>query len=426
MAKPGELVRLTDLEDPWLPWPVRALNGALRPFAARAFPLEPEGLMAEARRRTGLSRFGEPRFREGLEVLCRALDEEARLSAFGRFASRSLLVQQLVARLLLEDLLARHPEIHDIQIVEPLVILGLPRTGTTHLHNLLSQHPGLRSLAYWESLEPFPLPSEKPRSDGRDPRVVRCEQATRGISWLMPHFSAMHEMAAELPHEEMQLLGLDFASMLYEASYAVPSYGAWFERTDHTASYRYLRTVLQALTFLRGGERWLLKTPQHLGQMGPLMAAFPDAKVLHTHRDPARVTVSMVTMAVYALRMNSDAVDAKAAAARWSARVEGLLRAGVQGREAGLVPEAQVMDVRFDELMKDNLAMVERIAAFAGLPVDDAIRARTRAYLEANPPGRHGKIDYRFEDVWLRQEERREALAFYQRRFRVRDEPLES
>ncbi len=93
MAKPGELVRLTDLEDPWLPWPVRALNGALRPFAARAFPFEPEGLMAEARRRTGLSRFGDPRFRDGLEVLCRALDEEARLSAFGRFASRSLLVQ---------------------------------------------------------------------------------------------------------------------------------------------------------------------------------------------------------------------------------------------------------------------------------------------------------------------------------------------
>ncbi|HEY8156617.1 MAG TPA: sulfotransferase [Myxococcota bacterium] len=412
-------MHIDDLERPRLPFALRALNFAGRPFA-RGLRLDEDALLASARRRARLSDFGDPAFREPLRVLLSALEREAALSPVGRFVARSLVLQLLVTRLRAEALLRAHPEILEEEVRAPIVILGLPRTGTTHLHNLMSQDPGLRSLPYWESLEPIPDAPDPRRPPQPDPRVRRCAQGLSLLHWAMPLFPLMHEMEPEARHEEIQLLAVAFSTMLFEASYFVPSYRDWYRATDQTPAYRYLRRLLQTLQWLRGPRRWLLKSPQHLEQLGPLLRVFPDARIVQTHRDPVRVTASMCTMAAYGLRMSRARIDVERTGRYWADRIEQMLRASVEGRP--LVPAGQVTDVRFHDFMKDDLATVERVYAFFGEPLSQPARAAMRAYLEGHARGRLGAIDYRLEDFGLDAGERRRALRFYHERFGVLDE----
>ncbi len=412
-------IHIDDLARPRLPFALRALNLAGRPFA-RAIRLDAEGLLADARRRTGLSDFGDSTFRAPLGVLIQAFEREAGLTPIGRLVARSLLVQLLVSRLRVEALVRAHPEILAEEVRAPIVILGLPRTGTTHLHNWMSQDPGLRSLPYWEALEPIPDAPDPRRPPEPDPRIRRCAQALGFVHWAMPLFPLMHEMEPEARHEEIQLLALAFSTMLFEASYSVASYRDWYCATDQTPSYRHLRRMLQVLQWLRGPRRWLLKSPQHLEQLGPLLRVFPDVRIVQTHRDPVRVTASMCTLAAYGLRMSRARVDLHATGRYWAQRIENMLRASVEDR--ALVPASQVMDVRFHEFMADDLATVERIYAFLGEPLGPPARAAMGAYREAHARGRLGAIEYRLADFGLDAAERRSALRFYQERFGVPEE----
>jgi hypothetical protein len=407
--------RIHDLASPRLPLPLRAANALGRPFAGR-IRLDPESLLDAARRRAGCEDFGDPGFREPLRVLLGAIEREAGLSPLGRFSTRALLTQLLANRLRVEDTVRRHPELLETPVARPIVIAGLPRTGTTHLHNLVSADPALRHLPYWESMEPVALPGDR---DDPAPRIARCQQAVRLTDYAMPHFKRMHEMTPEAPHEEIQLLAIDFRTMLFEASYHVPSYRDWYKQHDQTDAYRYLYRVLQVIQHLRGPKppRWVLKSPQHLEQLEPLMRVFPDAKVVLTHRDPVRITASMATMAAYTGRMQAARVDPRRAGRYWADRIEDLLRGSVDGR--AFVPDDQLFDVRFPEFMKDDVGMVERVFAFADQPwsaeTEDAIRAR----MDANPRGKFGAVEYRLEDLGLDAAERHEALRFYSDRFDV-------
>lgn len=414
-------IRIDDLSRPRLPLGFRALNAIGGPLCERFVRLDEADLLESARRRAGLEDFGDPCFLEPFRVLLAALEREAGLSALGRIGTREHLTQLLVQRLRLEDLIRRHPEILGERIERPIIIAGLPRTGTTHLFNLLACDERLRWLPYWESLEPFPDPHEKRGRDGSDPRLLRCARSLRFLERLMPLFPAMHEFTLEGPHEEIQLLALQFSTQLFEASYRVPSYGEWYRTTDQTPAYAYLRRTLQALQWLRRGQRWLLKTPQHLENLGPLVATFPDARFVQTHRDPIRITASLATMIAYGSRMQQRRPDPVEIGRRWAALVESMLRASVRDRH--LLPASQVMDVRFHEYMKDNFATVGRVFAFCEEPFDAAAQSRVRAFLDENPKGKHGTIDYRLEDLGLDARELRERLRFYCERFEV---PLES
>jgi hypothetical protein len=231
----------------------------------------------------------------------------------------------------------------------------------------------------------------------------------------MPYFKRMHEMTTDHVHEEIQLLALDFTTMLFESVVPLPTYQAWWKATDQTASYRYLKDVLRVLTHERGGDRWVLKSPQHLAHFPVLAEVFPDATFVVTHREPVAVTVSMATMVAYSSRMNLAHPDPAATGAYWRDRVEGLLRACVRDREA--LPAAQSIDVTFAEFMADDLAMVERIYALADQPWDDGVRASLQAYLDGHPRGRHGGVHYDLEVLGLDRAEREQALAFYTERF---------
>jgi hypothetical protein len=412
-------VRIEDLAAPTFPPEMAELRRAVAALAGD-LRLERDALVADARRQTGLSDLGDPGFAERLDVLLRALREEAGLSSFGMVSNYMLLKQLLCSRLLLEDLLRRHPEIDDVPIERPIVIAGLPRTGTTHLHNLLSADPALRALPYWESLEPLLAPGETDDGGAPDPRIARTEMALGMVNGAMPYFVRMHEMTADHVHEEIQLLAIDFSSMLFETIALMPSWRDYYRAHDQTPHYAYLKRILQALTWLRGGRRWVLKSPQHLEQLGPLVRVFPDATFVVTHRDPVSITASMATMIAYTARMNVDRPDPVACGRYWSARVEDLLRGCVRDRE--LLPAARSIDVRFQDLTADDFAMVERICALAGHPLTPTARAAMDAFLAAHPRGRHGTVVYDMAALGLDRAERRKALRFYSERFALEDE----
>jgi Sulfotransferase family len=410
-ADAAEIV-IDDYTEPRFSPEARAMLDAIA--AAPAIAFEPEAVLAAASAQTGLDDFGDDWFREPLAVLCQAIPREAGLSAAGRVTAGMSLVSNLVNRLRLEDLLKRHPEIEQLPVARPIVIAGLPRTGTTHLHNLLSSDPALRSLPYWESLEP--VPAQIPPADP-DPRVERAAMATGFTDVVMPYFKAMHEMTPDHVHEEIQLLAVTLATMLLETQWHVPSYRDWYKATDQTPAYAYLRRILQALQWLRGGERWVLKSPQHLEQFIPLTTIFPDATVIVTHRDPVAVTTSLVTMVSYSARTGIDHPDPVSIGHYWSQRVEDLLSACVRDRD--VLPAERSMDLRFNDFMADEWGTVERIYQLADQPLTDASRLGMETFLRDHQRGRHGRVHYDLASFGIDPAEREAALAGYRQRFGV-------
>lgn len=416
-------MRIDDLADPLFSPEAQQMLKVMAELAPTC-TLQPDELMALAVRQTEASGrrmddFGDEAFREPLEILCRSLREEAGLAEHGKVVWHIQLVNRLVGRLRLQDLLNRHPEIHDVRIERPIVIAGLPRTGTTHLHNLLSADPALRPLPYREACEPVPPPGEEGTIK---PRIRRAAAALEPVHRALPHLKRMFDLTPTAAHEEGGLLALTFASTHLEIQAMLPSYRDWYLGTDQTFAYEYLRTALKAVTWQRPGGRWALKAPQHLEQLGPLMRAFPDATVVVTHRDPVAVTASLTTMLCYALRMTTWPIDPHAVGRYWKDRAATYMERCLRDRD--LAPAEQSIDVLFHEFMADDIAMVERIYRVARQPFTDQARAAMRKYLAEHPRGRHGRVDYRLADLGLELAERRAALAPYVERFGIQPEDV--
>jgi hypothetical protein len=292
-----------------------------------------------------------------------------------------------------------------------VIIVGLPRTGTTHLHNLLAAAPTFRSLPYWESVEPFPAAGVTDIEERRG----QTEMTLWFMNQAMPLFPLMHEMTTDHVHEEIALLAVDFSTMFFETIAHVPAWQAYYRAHDQTPHYQYLRVALQALTHLRGGRRWVLKSPQHLEQLPVLNAVFPDATVIVTHRDPVDVTVSMATMIAYTARGYLDVVDAPMLGRAWADRIETLLSGCVRDRD--LLADDRSMDLRFNDFMRDDLAAVRDVYDLCDEQLTPAAAQAMTDYLAAHPRGRLGRIDYRAEDVGLDPVELRERFAAYTARF---------
>ncbi|GAS91160.1 sulfotransferase family protein [Mycolicibacterium brisbanense] len=403
-------IRFADLANPVYPAAAQPIRDGLAAYGAN-LDLNPATLLAAATERSGLSDFGDPAFRERLDVLCTALRDEADLSDTGVAITFEQLVGNLVNRLRLEALIAEHPEIESIEIQRPIVICGLPRTGTTHLHNLLAADPALRHLPYWESLEPVPAAGE----DTPGPRRDRCAAGLEVINSSMPEFRRMHDMTVEHAHEEIQLLANDISGMLWETMYYVPSFAAHYKAHDQAASYRYVKRSLQAMQYLRGGTRWVLKSPQHLEQFPTLAATFPDATFIVTHRDPVEVTLSMMTMICYATRMAVARPDVGKLTGYWLDRIDDLLTGCIRDRDK--LPAGQAIDVRFDDFMADEEATLRNIYRVADQPFDDDVRAAMNDFLTEHPRGRYGGVIYDPADLQLDTAAIAERFRAYRERF---------
>jgi hypothetical protein len=413
-----ERIRIADLAAPLL---TDAQRASMTAAARIPVTLSEDSVLEAARRQTGLDDFGADDFRARLRVWLQSADEDATLGPLGRLAVFGTAVRWLANRLRLEELLRRHPEILDVPIRAPIVVAGMPRSGTTHLVNLLAADARLRSLPYWESLEPVPIRGEGPGRDGRDPRYLRCLAQYEQTAARMPLLKAMHDMTPEHVHEEIELQDLDVASYQLEWLCRAPRWRDHYLGLDQRPHYAYLKNVLQALQWLRGPDRWVLKSPQHLEQLGPLLATFPDATVVITHRDPVAVVQSAITMLAYGERVRRTRVDLPDLAAYWIDRIARLLDACVRDRDR--LPPERSRDVLFHEFMADERGTVAAIYERAGLPMTPAARAGIDRFLADNARGRHGQVVYDLRgDFGLEPADVRRRFEAYVARFPVRIE----
>ncbi len=405
-------VRLEDLAQPRFSEGGQQILDMMASMASLC-SLDADVLHAQASADTGLHDFGPDDYRERLDVYLAALRDIDGLHEAGVVNFYGQLLQVLKNRLLLTDLLSRHPEIVDIELRSPVVIAGLPRTGTTHLHNLLATPPTFRTMPYWESVEPFPLPAEVGVEP--DPRRDRMDVAVSVINTVMPHFPLMHEMTTDHVHEEIQLLANDVSTMLLETLSDVPRWRDYYQAHDQTSHYEYMATQLKAMQFLRGGRRWLLKSPQHLEQVPVLNRVFPDCIVVFTHRDPVPVALSMIAMITYSARMHRSPVPVEQIAHSWIDRLEQMLNALVRDRHT-IGPQRSI-DIRFDDFLVNELGTAEQVYDLAGEPFTEEARTAIADYLAGHQRGRLGNVETSCEMFGLKEESLRERFAPYVERF---------
>ncbi len=399
------------------PRAIRALNALGRRLPAGE-RWTVQGMKEEARQSVGASDFGPGDIDTPLAVLLDSVQDEARLHPIGRAITRGRIVNTLKNRLRIEKLIAAHPEIEDIPIEAPIVIAGLQRTGTTMLHRLLAADPRLRALSSWESLNPVPI--RGPRFKGEDPRVLHAVLAEKGLQYMSPIFFAIHPVEARAPEEEVILLDHSFYSTVPEATLRVPAFSAWLEAQDHEIAYRYLKRMLQVLTFQRGAERWILKTPHHLEFLDPLLDVFPDARVIQTHRDPRKTTASLCSMITHGRAVFSDDVDPHEVGAHWFAKIDRMVARAMDTRDRR--EEGQFLDVSYYDLISDPMPQVERIYAHLGMSLTDAARDAMSATRRRNRKDKHGKHKYALEEFGLSAALVEEKLGAYRARFEIRVE----
>ena len=336
-------------------------------------------LIAAATAETGLDDFGADSFRDGLEILVRALRTEARLNEVGEVALPYQVVRLLSQRLQIEDWYRRHPEIDDEPIVAPLIGLGLPRTGSTALSFLLAEDPNARSLRRWESPEPCPPPSTVPAPD---PRIAKAEKETRMQNELHPRLAQLVPSTATGPHECQDLMGLDFRSHLFQAYAYVPSYSAWLLDADLTTTYEYERRALKLLQWGTPARPWRLKCPTHLLFLSHLDRAFPDAQFVMTHRDPTEVIVSVADLYAEVAQMFSDDIDlhylGRLNVEHWSVGMDRTLAF----RDAGNDP--RFYDIDFRAMQRDPIGEVHGLYAWLGEPVTVAFEDGMRRWWQEN------------------------------------------
>jgi Sulfotransferase family len=419
MTKPSS-IRITDLAAPEYSDFAREILGAIGDTETE---ISVEAVYTEAAAQLGdIATYRDDGVIERLGVICGAMNDDHNLSPLGRMTNRDILVRYLVQRSRLEELYRRHPEIDEVEIVRPIIIAGLPRSGTTHLLNLISQDDRLRSLRYWESLEPIPCRDDENIAEGEeDPRIQRCRDSLAMQDQIMPLFKNMHEMSPEHIHEEIELMGMDYSMMLFENYAVLPKWRDYYLDHDQTPHYQFLKRALKALQWLRGPQRWILKSPQHMEQLIPLKTVFPDATFVLPHRDPVSVITSMVTMQSYVSRMSRDPVVPAEIGEHWADRIVRMLRQCARDRDQ--LPESQAIDIMFEEIIGDDVAAVERIYNLADHPMTDTVRNKMKRYVEEHPRGKHGQILYDLEqDFGIERAALRRQLGFYYDKFPVKSE----
>ena len=360
-------------------------------------------------------------FADRLATHVAAIEADDGLTQLTRSSLRQRVVRLLRNRLSLTDLVKRYPEIESIAIEKPFIVVGMPRSGTTHLVNLIAADPRRRALPYWESQDPIPALGQGADSDGVDPRFARAKTEHDALMISAPVVAAMHDRFPEAIEEEVELLDLDLASYILEWHARVPDWRDYYLELDQARHYAYMKKALQALTFLRGPRTWVLKSPQHCEQLGPLLATFPDATVAFTHRDPVAVVQSAITMMAYSDRLRRRSIDPEWLLEYWSDRVHRLLSACVRDRD--LVAPEHSIDVSFHHLNGNEMPLLEELYRRGGVELTAKVRARFQGYLDGNPRGKHGRINYDLQRHFgISADQLRERFGFYFNRFDVSPE----
>jgi hypothetical protein len=406
---------------------VRRLNlfGDIAGDPRRLVGLDPDELLATAKDATGLDDVGEREWRGWEETYRRfvsSVDTEGALHLLGRTVTRGEVMRVVQTWLRLQETWKSTPAIAAEPIDAPLFVVGPPRTGTTILLELLALDSALRAPLAWEALHPLPLSSDARTDRDRRRALAECEQEF----WadVHPEFMTMHELASDLPCECVHFLSYDFAGPYWSMFYDTPSFTGWvlehLEVLDRV--YRLHRRMLQ--TFQHGAEprRWLLKSPGHLQTLPQLFAQYPDARIIHTHRDPRRFIASLVSLLGVLRFMRTDRVDVLAIGPIMEMTYELFLGQVIDQRVDGTIPDKQIVDSHFLDLMADPVVALRSLYEQLDMTWPDGHDDRVRGYLSSKPKGKHGAHEYTFEDVGLDESHVRATFRRYVEHYGITEE----
>jgi hypothetical protein len=362
-----------------------------------------------ARSASGLGDFGSPYYREGLERTVEALNDEAELNELGRVMQHATISNALIQRLKIVDAYKQHPEIAEEIVEGPVVVLGLPRTGTTALSQLVAADPQFRSLRTWESQAPTPPPEAATQHS--DPRIAQAADGIAMIEQMFPEFRATVNSEAEAATECQDLMGMSFRTFHFDGVVRVPGYVEWLMRSDMRETYIFHRDVLKLLQWHCKPNLWHLRTPVHMFALEAFVEAYPNAKFLWSHRDPAKVLGSVCSLIAYIRSWSSDRKDPEELGAEqlaWWA--EATRRAMAFRQKFG---DERFVDVSFADLQTDPVHTVAAGYQQLGLTFTDSARARVREWADSHKPGHRGTHTYDLADYGLTPDQVREAFGDY-------------
>lgn len=384
--------------------------------------LDADAIVARTVDGAGSDDFGGDTWRAGLDRLVDALNAEARLSELGIAVVDGELQTYLTTRLRLVDWAAHHPEVIETDIGPPIVIVGQARTGTTILFDLLAQDPRMRAPLSWEVDRPVPPPATA--TYDTDPRIDEVDATLAMVDLVVPGFRSFHPLGARLGQECVRITGLELRSVIFATQYRVPSYARWvLHEADMAPAYRWHHRFLRHLHAGHPGEQWLLKSPGHIWALDALLAEYPDAMLVQTHRDPLKAIASVSALVALLRRIACDDPTIVEAADEWAEYLLLGFERSVTAREDGTVDPKRAIDVQFADFMADPMATVATVYDRLGLELTGEAEARIRAFHAAHPVEAVGQR-YTWADTGLDAATLRERARPYQDYFGVPDESI--
>lgn len=377
-----------------------------------------DALLQAARDKAGLTDFGDDSFIEPMSVLVSALVNEANLNAGGVYGQYQRIVDLLVNRLRVQAALATHPQILDEQIDNPVVIVGLPRTGTTMLHRIMASDSRFYAPLWYEVRNPAPFPGWQ-FGAGKDPRITDAEEQVTLMLQVAPDLLKIHPLDPVGADEEIMLLEHSFFSTTPPAFAHVPSYVQWLQTHDNTPGYRYLKVLLQYLQWQKKqsgqhAQRWLLKTPHHLHNMAELFAVFPDARVIATHRDPLQTIPSISSFHYTLWKMAADAPDPVVCGGQWAAMFARGMAMTMQFRDRH---PASFIDVMYRDTVQAPFDVIEKVYAFIGMVLTDEARAAMHQWREDNRRENREAHEYTLQQFGFTEEALKAQFGGYRARY---------
>jgi hypothetical protein len=393
-----------------------ALADLVKPWKA---PLNADHLIDAARRRTGLTEFGETPFRIALGQFLSACFAEADLSLFGRMATRWDVVRFLSNLLRLYDEERKAPAILDRPVSRPIFISGLPRSGTTFLHSLLAEDPANLAPRVWQLIHPYP--SKNPTS-GRDDRLLRVSRQLRLFGLLSPDFRRMHPIDAGSPQECSEITAHVFASLRFDSTYRIPSYREWLDQAGHFEAYHFHKRFLQHLQHQAGSNRrWVLKCPDHVFALSAIRAVYPDARLVFVHRDPLAVLLSVARLTETLRRPFTRSIDkaeiGRQDSDRWLAATELMIAAAREQEFA-----EPIFHVHYLDLVSNPVDTTAALYRHFGEALSPDAATRISRLVEAKPNGGYRAHGSRLEEYGLEAGLERDRYARYMAHFGIRAE----
>jgi hypothetical protein len=390
------------------PLPIRTINSigkALNALGIHSPKLDPNKIFSVAAKKAGISEADTliyPELKANLTLFCEALESTAKLNQTGRLRTYFSLLGTLKNRFEVDKWCKENPEHAQQKIEKPIFILGLPRTGTTALFNMLADAPSLRAPLGWEAHKPIPPVKYVERFS--DPRIAATQKEFDAFFYLTPKLKAIHDFGALIPQECIAFTNYDLYGVHNFLSYQVPAYTDWYEQHSLNSVFNFHKQFLQCLQSDFPAQHWLLKTPAHLSAIDQIFETYPDARIIQTHRNPMEIMGSLCSLSWHFRSTFSDQVDCQQIGQEVLHTWSKALNKAMESRDQLKDKQPQIIDIMYQDFVKDSVGSVQKILGKFDLPRDAAAIEKLKAHTLNNQKDRHGKHTYDLKDFGLDKE----------------------